>query len=116
MNNIVLESVGSVVDDKGIDYPLNNDGTTNTSVGSLVHIMDCDDEWFENMTCQDCVTLFSFLANTEIYMTEGYFDWALPKGDFVAKANGYNTLAVAAITEGWSIDDFLWSSSEMAVA
>ena len=42
--------------------------------------------------------------------------WAVGMGDVVAKHNGYNTLAVAAIEEGWSIDDYLWKSTDVEVA
>ena len=114
MNFIELDSIGTIVDDKGICYPAFKDGTPD--LNNPCHIMDTEnDEWWTSMSCQDCVTLFSFLANTEIYMTEGYFDWALPKGEMVAKANGYNTLVVAALTEGWSIDDYLWKSTDVEV-
>ena len=116
MNYINLESVGTAVDTDGMTHPIFADGTIDNDEGVAVHIMDCDDEWWANLTCQDCVTLFSFLANTDIYLTEGYMTWAVGMGDVVAKHNGYNTLAVAAIEEGWSIDDYLWKSTDVEVA
>ena len=119
MKIIELNSVGCVVNENGVTFPMNdeaiNTGCFDNEDGG-VHIMDCVDEWWENMTCQDCVTLFSFLANTEMYLTEGYMTWAIGMGDVVAKHNGYNTLAVAAIEEGWSIDDYLWKSTDVEVA
>jgi|TARA_Y100000004_G_scaffold36130_1_gene38741 hypothetical protein len=120
MNYIELESVGSTITNEGMVFPIDisEPPVTASDADEMmgVHIMDTADEWWANMSCQDCVTLFSFLANTDIYLTEGYMTWAVGMGDVVAKHNGYNTLAVAAITEGWSIDDYLWKSTEKEVA
>ena len=120
MNYIELESVGSTITNEGMVFPIDISEAPETASEAEemmgVHIMDCVDEWWAMMSCQDCVTLFSFLANTDIYLTEGYMTWAVGMGDVVAKHNGYNTLAVAAITEGWSIDDYLWKSTEKEVA
>ncbi len=119
MNYIELESVGSLIQENGLVFPIDCSEAPETAsdaeIMSGVHIMDCDDEWWTNLSCQDCVTLFSFLANTDIYLTEGYMTWAVGMGDIVANHNGYNTLGVAAITEGWSIDDYLWTSTEVEV-
>ena len=113
---IELDSVGSTLTKDLLVFPTDCSEAPETASEAEemmgVHIMDTDDDWWSNMSCKDCVTLFSFLANTKIYEIKDYFKWALPKSDFVAKANGHNTLAVAAIEDGWDIDDYLWTSKE----
>ena len=88
MKNIKLESVGTAVDEKGMTHPINADGTIDMYDGMECHIMDCDDEWWTNMSCEDAVKLFPFLAETDVYDIEGYLIWALAKGELVEEANG----------------------------
>jgi len=88
MNNIKLESVGTAVDENGMTHPINADGTLDMYDGMSGHIMDCDDEWWTNMSCEDAVKLFPFLAETDVYDIEGYLIWALAKGELVEEANG----------------------------
>ena len=51
MNVLMLESVGSCIDDKGITYPLNIDGTPDTS--NSVHFSECTEEWYDNLSEDD---------------------------------------------------------------
>jgi len=121
MNYIDLESVGSTITNEGIVFPqdCSEPPVTASDADEMmgVHIMDCCDEWWSSLSCQEAVTLFSFLAEIpELYYSEGYMSWAVGRGDFVAESNGFNTLVVASIEEGWTIEDCLWSPTEMAVA
>ena len=51
LNVLILESVGSCVDNKGNTYPLQTDGTPDTDNG--VHFSDCEQEWFDGMSEND---------------------------------------------------------------
>ena len=87
MNYIKLESVGTAVDGNGMTHPINADGTLDMYDGMSSHIMDTDNEWWENMSCEDAVKLFPFLAETDVYDIEGYLIWALSKAELVEEAN-----------------------------
>ena len=89
MNNVKLNSLGCIVTDEGTVFPMNeeavNTGCFNQNDG--VPIEDCVDEWWEGMSMEDMTTLFPFLAETDLYDTEGYLTWALSKGELVEEAN-----------------------------
>ncbi len=91
MNYIDLNSVGSTVTDEGMVFPIDCSEAPETASEAEemmgVHIMDCDDEWWTNMSCEDAVKLFPFLAETDVYDIEGYLIWALAKGELVEEAN-----------------------------
>ena len=91
MNYIDLNSVGSTVTEEGIVFPIDCSEAPETASEAEemmgVHIMDCDDEWWTNMSCEDAVKLFPFLAETDVYDIEGYLIWALAKGELVEEAN-----------------------------
>ena len=91
--NIVLESVGCVVDDESITHPIEDNGTcVNMTPDVAVHIQDCTNEWWEGMTLEDAENLFRYLAdNTELYYSEGYMSWAIRMYEVVQEANGINT-------------------------
>ena len=110
MNYIELESNGSLVTNEGIVFPLDCSEAPETASDAEqmmgVHIQDCDNEWWESMSCQDAVRLFPFLANiTELYNTPGYLDWAMSMGDLVSEANNQMSLYGASIEEGWNFDE-----------
>ena len=106
MNNIELNSNGTAVDENGITHPIFADGTIDMDEGMAVHIQDCDNEWWESMSCQDAVRLFPFLANiTELYNTEGYLQWAMDMGDVVVEANNQMSLYGASIEESWDFNE-----------
>ena len=91
MNYIDLNSVGSTITDEGMVFPIDCSEAPETASEAEemmgVHIMDCDDEWWTNMSCEDAVKLFPFLAETDVYDIEGYLIWALAKGELVEEAN-----------------------------
>ena len=91
MEYIDLNSVGSTVTEEGIVFPIDCSEAPETASEAEemmgVHIMDCSDEWWTNMSCEDAVKLFPFLAETDLYDTEGYLTWALSKGELVEEAN-----------------------------
>ena len=91
MSYIELESVGSLVTKDGLVFPIDCSEAPETASEAEemmgVHIMDCDDEWWTNMSCEDAVKLFPFLAETDVYDIEGYLIWALAKGELVEEAN-----------------------------
>ena len=110
MNYIELESNGSLVTNEGIVFPIDCSEAPETASDAEemmgVHIMDCDNEWWESMSCQDAVRLFPFLANiSELYMTQGYLQWAMDMGDLVVEANNQMSLYGASIEEGWNFDE-----------
>ena len=88
---INLESVGSTVTNEGIVFPQLCDETPETSSDfdemSGVYVMDTCDEWWTSMSCEDAVSLFRFLAETDVYDTEGYIPWAVSMGELVEEAN-----------------------------
>ena len=91
MNYIDLNSVGSTVTDEGMVFPIDCSEAPETASEAEemmgVHIMDCDDEWWSNMSCEDALTLFPFLAETDVYDIEGYLIWALAKSELVEEVN-----------------------------
>ena len=91
MNYIDLDSVGSTITNEGMVFPIDISEAPETASEAEemmgVHIMDCDDEWWTNMSCEDAVKLFPFLAETDVYDIEGYLIWALAKGELVEEAN-----------------------------
>ena len=75
---IELESNGTAVYSNGMMYPINEDGTHDTDCEwGGVHIKDCSTEWWSYMSIDDAVMLFPFLAETDLYHTEGYMTWAV---------------------------------------
>ena len=110
LSYIGLESVGSIVTEQGIVFPTDLSEAPETASDAEemmgVHIMDTTNEWWESMSCQDAVRLFPFLANiSELYMTQGYLQWAMDMGDLVVEANNQMSLYGASIEEGWNFDE-----------
>ena len=110
LNYIGLESVGSIVTEQGIVFPTDLSEAPETASDAEemmgVHIMDTTNEWWESMSCQDAVRLFPFFANiSELYMTQGYLQWAMDMGDLVVEANNQMSLYGASIEEGWNFDE-----------
>ena len=95
MNYIELESVGSLVTNEGIVFPIDCSEAPETASEaeemSGVHILDTDNEWWENMSMEDAESLFPFLAEiSELYYSEGYMSWAVRMYEVVERANGQN--------------------------
>ena len=83
--SIGLDSVGSWVDQDGNVFADGDDGKFEYSG---VHIYDVCDEWWENISMEDTLKLFPFLAEIkELYYSEGYMSWALQKFGIVEEAN-----------------------------
>ena len=61
LNVLILESVGSCVDNKGNTYPLQTDGTPDTDNG--VHFSDCEQEWFDGMSEDDYSAFLEWHTN-----------------------------------------------------
>jgi len=59
LNVLVLESVGSCIDEDGITYPLNVDGTPDMECG--VDWLDTTDEWSESLSEEDTGLLDDWL-------------------------------------------------------
>mgnify|MGYP003141193119 CR=1 FL=1 len=107
---IEIDSVGSMVQEDGLVFPIDCSEAPETASEAEemmgVHIMDTTNEWWESMSCQDAVRLFPFLANiSELYMTQGYLQWAMDMGDLVVEANNQMSLYGASIEEGWNFDE-----------
>ena len=91
MDYIDLNSVGSTVTDEGLVFPIDCSEAPETASEAEemlgVNVMDTCDEWWTSMSCEDAVSLFQFLAETDVYDTEGYISWAVSKTDLVEEAN-----------------------------
>ena len=51
MNVLILESVGSCIDEGGNVYPLWENGTPNTD--NSVHFSECTQEWYDGLSKDD---------------------------------------------------------------
>ena len=67
MNYIDLDSVGSTVTDKGLVFPIDCSEAPETASEaeemSGVHLVDVDDEWWENLDFVTCWELFHFIED-----------------------------------------------------
>ena len=67
MNYIELNSVGSLVTNEGIVFPIDcSEAPENASEAeemSGVHLLDVDSEWFNSLSRTDLLSLFEFVAN-----------------------------------------------------
>ena len=62
MSLVNLNSVGSVIDENGIVYPMLEDGGHDTLAG--VHVNDIEnDEWFDALSQEDIDTIEDILGN-----------------------------------------------------
>lgn len=55
----ILESVGSCIDNNYITYPMNVDNTPDVNSG--VSLVDCCDEWYENLNSDDVKLIINLL-------------------------------------------------------
>ena len=60
LNVLVLESVGSCIDEDGTVYPMNVDGTPDTNCG--VDWVETSDEWSEAVSNEDSELLDNWLT------------------------------------------------------
>ena len=98
LNYIEVESVGSLIQEDGLVFPIDCSEAPETASEAEemmgVHIYDTDNEWWENMSLEDAGNLFRFLAdNTDLYYSEGYMSWAVRMYEVVERANGIEEVA-----------------------
>ena len=67
MSNLVLKSVGCVVDDEGMTHPIEYDGCVDMTPDVAVHLMDVDNEWWENLDFATCWELFHYIEDNVDY-------------------------------------------------
>ena len=103
MKSIELDSVGSLVTEDGIVSPMSSEAINTGLDGEGVHIMDCVDEWWESMECEEAVRLFQFFSKTKMYLKEDYFKWASDMMKIVVESKGFVDITAARLHEGWSI-------------
>jgi hypothetical protein len=58
---IILESVGSCIDDDGNVYPLNCDGTPDLMITCHVEDMSLDDDWWNRISDEDAVLVYQVM-------------------------------------------------------
>ena len=63
MSFIVLESVGTAVDENGITHPMFADGTIDMDEGMAVDWIDTDDEWSSSLSNEDAKSLDEWLLH-----------------------------------------------------
>ena len=67
MSYIDLESVGSTVTSEGVVFPqdISEPPVTSSDADEMmgVSIFEVCDEWIENLSCEDLISLVSFLTN-----------------------------------------------------
>ena len=97
MNNnyIDLDSVGSTVTDEGMVFPIDCSEAPETASDAEemmgVHILDTDNEWWENMSMEDANSLFPFLAEIpKVYYSGNYMTWAVRMYEIVETSNNKN--------------------------
>lgn len=59
-NVIILESVGSCIDDKGYVYPLNCDGTPDLMI--TCHLDDQDEEFWNTITDDEAAEIVAWMT------------------------------------------------------
>ena len=92
MNFIELNSVGSLVTNEGLVFPIDcSEAPETTSEAEEmmgVHILDTTEEWWENMSMDDANSLFPFLAEIpKIYYSGIYLTWAVRMFEIVESVN-----------------------------
>ena len=103
MKSIELDSVGTIVDESGMVFPLTTDPAYDGNETEGVPIMEVDNEWWESIECEEAVRLFQFLAKTKIYLEQDYFKWAQEMMAVVVESKGFVDITAARLHEGWSI-------------
>ena len=65
MTLIKLESVGTVMDTYGMTYPMNLDGTADTSMS--LHVLDIEAwDWWDNLSTEDIVQIIGVLKRLDV--------------------------------------------------
>jgi len=87
MNYIDLDSVGSTVTSEGIVFPIDCSESPETASDAEemmgVHLLDTDNEWWNNMSVKDCNELMGFLTplvlNGDLVWNGSFIDWGMLK-------------------------------------
>ena len=73
LNVLVLESVGSCMDEDGTVYPMNTDNTPDTNSG--VDWLDTTDEWSESLSEEDAGLLNDWLLENNYSVDVDDYDY-----------------------------------------
>ena len=87
LNYIELESVGSLVQEDGLVFPIDCSEPPETASDAEemmgVHLLDTDNEWWNNMSVKDCNELMGFLTplvlNGDLVWNGSFIDWGMLK-------------------------------------
>ena len=93
MNFIELNSVGSLVTNEGLVFPIDCSEAPETASEAEemmgVHILDTVDDWWYSLSMEDALLLFPFLAEiSDVYNSENYMAWAVQRFQIVEEATG----------------------------
>ncbi len=90
INYVGLESVGSIVTTDGIVFPIDlSEGPETASDAEEmmgVHLVDTDDDWWNNMSVGDCNELMGFLTENLGFESEvipGFVNWGMERLQYV---------------------------------
>ena len=90
-----LESVGSIVTTDGIVFPIDlSEGPETASDAEEmmgVHLVDTDDDWWNNMSVEDCNELMGFLTplvlNGDLEWDGSFVNWGMERLQYVINHN-----------------------------
>ncbi len=95
MNFIELNSVGSTVTNEGLVFPQDiseapeTAGEADEMMG--VHLLDTDDDWWNNMSIEDSNNLMGFLTplflNGDLVWETSFVDWGMERLQYVINHN-----------------------------
>ena len=93
LNYIEVESVGSLVTNEGLVFPIDCSEPPVTASDAEemmgVHILDTVDEWWYSLSMEDALLLFPFLAEiSDVFNSENYMAWAVQRFQIVEEATG----------------------------
>ena len=91
MSSIDLNSVGSTVTSEGLVFPIDCSEAPETASDAEemmgVHLADCDDDWWNNMSIADSNELMGFLTplffNNVDFGITNFVDWGMERLQYV---------------------------------
>ena len=95
MSYIDLESVGSTVTNEGLVFPIDCSEAPETASDAEemmgVHLVDTDDDWWNNMSVEDCNELMGFLTplvlNGDLEWDGSFVNWGMERLQYVINHN-----------------------------
>tara|TARA_Y100001963_G_scaffold137038_1_gene200329 strand:+ start:613 stop:936 length:324 start_codon:yes stop_codon:yes gene_type:complete len=95
INYVGLESVGSIVTVDGIVFPIDlSEGPETASDAEEmmgVHLVDTDNDWWNNMSVEDCNELMGFLTplvlNGDLEWDGSFVNWGMERLQYVINHN-----------------------------